>query len=56
MSNNDKPFSNIEKLRSAIKHMLYLAITLESTDKLVKTRNSDKQEISNYIINQLEEN
>lgn len=43
------------KMRSAIKQLLFLAVTLESTDLLYKTREADKQELSNYVVNKLGE-
>ena len=53
--NKREPLSDINKLRSAIKNMLFLAVTLESTNKLVKTRDSDKQDLTNYVIGKLGE-
>lgn len=56
MSKNESGYlTDIEKLRSVVKNMLFLAITLESTTKLVKTKDSDKHELSNYVVNTLEE-
>lgn len=53
MPKDDKPFQDISKMRSAIKNLLFLAVALESTDKIAKTRNSDKVELSTYVLNQL---